>query len=381
MKKITILSLHLGTGGAEQAIASLSNILINQNEVEIVSVYKLHEKPAFYIDPRVKITYLTENIHPNGAEFKKAVKAKNIVSIFKEGIKSLRILYLRKKLMIQAIKNCDADIIISTRVLFSNWLGKYGKVSSIKIAQEHNHHNFNEKVIKKTVKSLNKIDYFMPVSKELTDFYDKLLKDKKTKCVYIPHCLDYFPNEDELSKLENKSIISAGRLSKEKGFLDLIDVFKLVYDFDDSLKFDIVGDGEERQAILDKIHDLGMENAVTVHGFKNKKELGELYRNSDLYVMTSFTESFGLVLVEAESYGLPILAFDSAQGAKEIIVNDENGYLIKNRSKEIMSKKILELMENLELRRQLGRAGRKLAEKYKIDNVSKEWEEFISNIG
>lgn len=283
--------------------------------------------------------------------------------------------------MIQAIKNCDADIIISTRVLFSNWLGKYGKVSSIKIAQEHNHHNFNEKVIKKTVKSLDKIDYFMPVSKELTDFYDKLLKDKKTKCVYIPHCLDYFPNEDELSKLENKRIISAGRLSKEKGFLDLIDVFKLVYDFDDSLKFDIVGDGEERQAILDKIHDLGMENAVTVHGFKNKKELGELYRNSDLYVMTSFTESFGLVLVEAESYGLPILAFDSAQGAKEIIVNDENGYLIKNRSREIMSKKILELVENLELRRQLGRAGRKLAEKYKIDNVSKEWEEFISNIG
>ena len=124
-----------------------------------------------------------------------------------------------------------------------------------------------------------------------------------------------------------------------------------------------------------------MENAVTVHGFKNKKELGELYRNSDLYVMTSFTESFGLVLVEAESYGLPILAFDSAQGAKEIIVNDENGYLIKNRSREIMSKKILELVENLELRRQLGRAGRKLAEKYKIDNVSKEWEEFISNIG
>lgn len=380
MKKIAILSLHLGTGGAEQAIASLSNILVKQNEVEIISVYKLNEKPAFYIDPRVKITYLTEDVRPNGREFKEALKKKNIINIFKEGLTSFKVLYLRRKLMIQAIKNCDADIIISTRVLFSNWLGKYGKSSSIKIAQEHNHHNYNEKVIKKTVNSLDRIDYFMPVSRELRDFYDGLLKEKDTKCMYIPHCLDYFPSDDEVSNLENKRIISVGRLSKEKGFLDLVDVFKLVYDFDNNIRFDIVGDGEERQAIVDRIHEVGMERVITVHGFKNKKELGELYRNADLYVMTSFTESFGLVLVEAESYKLPILAFDSAQGAKEIIVNNENGYLINNRNKEIMAKKILELMENSELKVQLGNAGRKFAEKYKIENVSREWEEFISNI-
>ena len=66
MKKITILALHLGTGGAENVIASLSNILCKENDVEIISTYKLQDKPAFDIDSRVKITYLMQDLKPNG---------------------------------------------------------------------------------------------------------------------------------------------------------------------------------------------------------------------------------------------------------------------------------------------------------------------------
>lgn len=282
--------------------------------------------------------------------------------------------------MVKAIKNCKSDIIFSTRVLYSNWLGKYGNKNSIKIAQEHNHHNNNTKVIKETIKSLKNINYFMPVSKELTDFYSDLLKETTVKCFYIPHCLDYFPKEDEISNLENNNIISVGRLSSEKGFLDLIDVFKLVHDIDNSVKLDIVGDGKEKDAILEKIHNFGLDNSAIVHGFKNQKDLGELYKNSGIYAMTSFTESFGLVLIEAESYGLPLVAFDSAQGANEIIDNNENGYLIKNRSKEIMAKKILDLLHDKEQAKKIGRVGRKKSEKYVIENVSKEWNNFINNI-
>lgn len=380
MKKITILALHLGTGGAEQSIASLANILSEQNEVEIISTYKLKEKPAFEINSKVEIKYLLEELKPNGAEFKHAVRSKNIIKIFKEGIKSIKVLYLRKKLMIKAIKECTSDIIFSTRVLHSNWLGKYGNKNSIKIAQEHNHHNYNQKIIKKTIKSLRNFNYFMPVSKELTDFYSNLLKDTQVKCVYIPHCLDYFPKETELSNLDNNKLISAGRLSKEKGFLDLIDVFKIVHDIDNSLHLDIAGDGEEKEAILRKIADLNLNDSITIHGFKNKKELGELYKNSDIYVMTSFTESFGIVLMEAESYGLPLIAFDTAQGAKEIVDNNENGFLIKNRSKEIMAKKILDVLNDKELSKNMGQVGRKKSEKYIIENVARQWNDFINKI-
>ena len=66
MKKITILALHLGYGGVEKSIASVSNILVEKYDVEIISVYKLYDEPVFEIDKRVKITYLlATNLSPN----------------------------------------------------------------------------------------------------------------------------------------------------------------------------------------------------------------------------------------------------------------------------------------------------------------------------
>ena len=57
MKKITILSLHLGYGGAERCITNLANSLVDTYRVEILSVYKLYEEPAFFLDKRVNVRY------------------------------------------------------------------------------------------------------------------------------------------------------------------------------------------------------------------------------------------------------------------------------------------------------------------------------------
>ena len=82
MKKISILSLHLGFGGIEKSVAALANILCTKYEVEIACTYKLYDNSSFYIDPKVKIKYLTDVV-PNKKELKDAIKKKNIISIFK----------------------------------------------------------------------------------------------------------------------------------------------------------------------------------------------------------------------------------------------------------------------------------------------------------
>ena len=94
MKKITILALHLGYGGIEQYISSLCKMLENDYEIEIISTYKVLDKPAFYFSDKIKITYLIED-NPNKQEFKNSVKNFKILSIFKEGFKSFKILYLK----------------------------------------------------------------------------------------------------------------------------------------------------------------------------------------------------------------------------------------------------------------------------------------------
>ena len=88
-KKISILSLHLGFGGVEQVVANTANMLSNDYDVEIVSLYKNKEKMPFEVNEKVKITYLT-NLISNRAEFKAAIKSKNIFKIMKIGRASCR---------------------------------------------------------------------------------------------------------------------------------------------------------------------------------------------------------------------------------------------------------------------------------------------------
>ncbi|MEG2275978.1 MAG: glycosyltransferase [Clostridia bacterium] len=378
MKKFTILALHLGVGGVEKAICSLANILSQKYDVEIISTYKILDKPLFELNPKIKVRYLMTDLKPNVKEFKEAVKKINVINIFKEGIKSIKVLYFRKKLMIDAIKKIDTDFIISTRYMHNNLVSKYAKKDIIKIAQEHNHHNGNMKYVKKVVSSCRGFNYFMPVSKELKDFYTKQFENTNIKCAYIPHCIDCLP--EKISDLTNKQIISVGRLSAEKGYLDLIDVFNLVQNKYPDWNLKIAGDGLEKEKIQKKIKEYSLEKSVELLGFVTGNDLVNVEKQSSIYLMCSFEESFGIVLIEAESYGLPMIAFDSAQGAHEVIQNGVNGYLIENRDKEKMAECICKLIQDIELRKKLGNEGRKKSLEYTQEKISEKWFEFIEKI-
>ena len=89
MKKISILSLHLGYGGIEKSIVTLANILCERYEVEIATCYKLYEKSAFALDDRVKVKYLNKNLVPNKDAFKSALKNKRPIKLIKEGLSEL----------------------------------------------------------------------------------------------------------------------------------------------------------------------------------------------------------------------------------------------------------------------------------------------------
>ena len=370
MKKISILSLHLGYGGIEKCISALANALINDYEVEILCVYKLYDKPAYDIDKKVKIKYLTDVI-PNKNDFKLAIKHKNIIKILKEGFKAIKVLYYKKNKSIKAIKECNSDILISTRDYFNKLSSKHFK--GYKIGWEHNHHHNDRSYIKKVYKSCFNLDNLVLVSNNLKDYYAKLFKEKhiKCECVYIPNFLDEIPSAS--SKLDNNNLISVGRLSPEKKMGDLIDVYKLINLKINDTHLDIIGDGVEKELIEQKIMKENLALNIKLHGFKDKEYINDCYLNSSIYLMTSKTESFGLVLVEAMSYGIPCIAYDSAEGANDIIQNNYNGYLIKNRNEHDMADKIVSLLNNRKELKRLGENAKKTALKYSKKEVLEEW--------
>ena len=371
MKKVSILSLHLGYGGIEKCIVTLANALCSRYEVEIAVCYKLYDKPAFDIDDRVKIKYLNKDLKPNINEFRKYLKCKRFIRVFREGIKGLRGLYRRKKTMVEYIMNSDSDVIISTRDIFNYWLSGYGKDETIKIGWEHNHFHENYKYANNVSRSARHLDYLVLVSSELQKFYAKELQNSKCMCIYIPNSIESLPSKKAL--LENKRLVSVGRLSHEKGYIDLLKVYKRLKKDYPEWTLDIVGDGVERENIEEFIKNNELEENVTLHGFQGKEYIDKLLNKSSIYLMTSYTESFGIVLIEAMSHGVPCIAYDSAEGAREIINSGENGYLIKHRNLEAMVKKIEDLIKDKKERIRIGSQARESVKKYTSDVVSEEW--------
>ena len=372
MKKITFIASHLGFGGIEKCLSNVTNMLIDNYEIEIVTLYKTEETPKYNFNEKIKITYLIDSSVP------KEINQNGIMYYFKKinFIKIIQAIYikyfLRDHKLKKYFKKNNTDILISTHLFMTKNL-KSNK-DSYKIHWEHNHHNNNEKYLKQIYKSSKEINKLLVVSKELVKYYQE---NKNIKCTvnYIPNFVDTKPSNQ--SKLNNKTLISVGRLSKEKGYLDLIEIMYLINNKDKNIKLHLIGSGSQEETIRNNIKKYSLENYITMHGFLSPKEIENLYQESSLYVMTSHTESFGLVLLEAMNSGLPCIAFDSAQGARELIDNNKNGILIQNRDIKEMSNKIIELLNDKEQLKKLKENNINIINEYSKEKNNELWKKLI----
>lgn len=370
--KVSIYALHLGYGGVEKYVITLANMLADCHEVEIISTYKMQEETAFFVRPEVRIKYLIEELKPNREEFSKALKSKNPLSIIRQGWRSLKILYWKRHRNIVSLKNCHSDVIISTRVFHNHLIGKYVSDDIVKITGEHNYHNNDQKYIVSVLKSCRGFDYFIPISRELCDFYREPMKEIGVQTKYIRFCIDENP-DSQAPEFKEKNLISVGRFSHEKGMVDLVRLFGRIHERDKSICLNIVGAGEEFETVSALVEEKGLKDSVILHGQQDKQYIYTLMHDMSLYVMTSYTESFGIVLLEAMSCGIPCIAYSSAQGAHEIIKNGCNGWLIDNRDEEKMTEKILELLADPEKLRDLSKNAYVTAEEFNYDNTKQAW--------
>lgn len=372
MKKITILSLHLGVGGIEKYISSLTKLLESDYEIELIITYKLKEIPAFPFSDKIKITYLI-NEGPNRDEVKRALKRKKFFKLGLELLKSIKILTLKKQRTKKAIKNIDTDFIITTRNYETKLVNKILKNKDIrKIATSH---NFPTKKYKKElIKITTNFDKIIVVNKEIENIYREEIGDKVT-CIY--NFIDELSKEH--SELKEKKLVAVGRFSPEKGFSDLIDVMSLIVKKDKDVKLTIIGDGPEKESIMTKIKELQLESNIILTGFLNVREIAAEELNSSLYVMTSHTEALPLVLIEAMDKGLPCIAFDTASGARELLSNG-TGILIENRNKELFANTVLDLLNNKKDLKKYSEASLKKVQEFTAKEIKKSWLDLLEDV-
>lgn len=368
--KISFLMLHMGYGGIETSTINTANSLVNNYDIEIMSFYKLNKEQADKLNKKIKIKYLY-NGSPNKEEFMTAFHNHNFIKIIKEGIKSADILIKKKLLVIKYIINCDSKYIVSTRYDFSILLSKYGNNYSIKIAQEHHYHNNNQKYINILKNKYRNIDYLFALTKTLEEDYKKILSEKNnhTKVVLVPNMLYELPSKE--SKLKDKNIITVSRLDVGKKNDDIIRVFSKLKEKD--WKLYIIGDGNEFNSLKKLIEELKLTDRVILTGYKNKEEIEKYMLKSSLFLMTSVSEGLPMVLLEAMSYGIPCIAYETASGTNDIIKNNINGYIVKDRNEKEYIDKIEKVIKNEGLRSKLGKEAKNTANNFSKEKITNIW--------
>jgi len=150
----------------------------------------------------------------------------------------------------------------------------------------------------------------------------------------------------------------------QKSPLDFVEVAARVLKETDRVHFIMAGDGELRPAIEARIRDLGISSHITLLGWQ--KDMPEVYRNLDVVVLTSLWEGLPCVFSEAMAAGLPIVA-TQVDGAREAIIDGDNGFLHGPHDVEGMAKSVLKLVENPALREAMGSRGKSRVSEFDID--------------
>lgn len=370
MKKITFLMLHLNYGGIEKQVTTLANELSKEYEVEIISLYDILSGESFYqLDDKVRIKYIF-NFGPNKDKIKDALKKFKLITLIKQLCKALKILYTKYFGLGKIIKNLNTDILISSRIEFSKQIKRNDIIT---ISQEHSFID-NEKYIKKVRKSFKHIKYLIVMTKGAKEKYDEWLKNEKIKpeVIVIPNIIKE-NKSGKISNLNNRQIISVGRLEDVKDFYTLILVFSVIVKKYPNYILKIIGEGSMREKLEEQIKKCNLQKKVILTGRRTENEINNELIKSDVFVLTSKSESFSLVLCEAMNFGVPCIAFDVDVGPREIIQDGKNGFLIENRNVDLMIERLDELLYNISLRRFLGSNSYNVAKNYYSENIINKW--------
>ena len=171
------------------------------------------------------------------------------------------------------------------------------------------------------------------------------------------------------TSFKQKSVIYVGRFSKQKDIDSLLRIWAIIHQQYPDWQLDIYGEGELKDNYLSIIQKMN----ANINVFQPTANIMEVYREHSILLLTSLYEPFGLVLPEAMSCGLPVVAFDCPYGPADIITDGVDGYLIEDRDVELFAQRVGQLISDYDLRVQMGKAGIASSKRYQASCIIPQW--------
>ncbi|WP_204628108.1 glycosyltransferase family 4 protein [Haemophilus haemolyticus] len=203
------------------------------------------------------------------------------------------------------------------------------------------------------------------------------LKNYSGKKVFKISNISPYPISSRVYSINSKKIIAVGRLDYQKNFGDLILAWnKIPKDVISEWTLEIWGDGDEYDNLLYLINKLDIKN-IHLKGTSNNME--DIYLSSSFLVMSSIFEGLPMVLIEAQSFGLPIISFDCPYGPSEVVTHDKDGFLISLGDVDGLALAIKELILDRDKRISFSINARKSAIRYSQEHILSKWKNLLEN--
>ena len=211
-----------------------------------------------------------------------------------------------------------------------------------------------------------KIDLIICVSKDI----DSIVKryQLSTKTILLYNLIDK-PFPTYIKKIDTKThFLFMGEIIERKGIYDLLEVLKEHKSYFEGKMILSIAGGGNTQKLFKLINQYQIRDLVNYLGWIDSEEKAIAYSQADVFILPSYSESFGLVNLEANSYGLPVIS-TKVGGIPEIIHHGENGILVSPGKNEEIFKSMRYLMENNSIRKKMGERGKEIASQFYPEEI------------
>jgi len=363
-KRIKILYLITGlkTGGAEIVLYNLvKNIDKKKFEPVVVSIIPIAEIGKKIQDSGIRVLSLSAKFKYN------PLIIFRLISIFKKEKPQILHSFLFHSIFLGRIvgKTCKVPIIISS--IHSEYIGGFLRNRLLQITDSLDDvvtivsQKASETMLKSKTVSSNKL----LVIYNGIDLNKFIFQDKKAR--------EEIRKELNLKK-DDKVLISIGRLFEAKGYPYLIEAIKILKSKYPDIKLLIIGEGEEKNKLETQIRGLNLEKNIFLLG--RKENVSNYLNASDIFVLASLWEGFGLAIVEAMACGLPVIT-TNVGGIPEIIKDKISGLLVNPKDFKILAQKIDYLLNlDADSKERFALKGRKIVEqKFPLEKMMTKYEE------
>lgn len=341
-------------GGTERMTAIISKVLCSEeNRIFILSL-TLKEKEVFF-DLDDQVTHIILN------QFGE-----------KSGIaRQIRVIH-------KFIKKEKIDVVINVDI----GMGIYGIMASFRtraktITWEHANYfnNWGSKIF----------PYFRRFAAKYSDVLVVLTdKDKKNYEENIRTKTPIYAISNPVNRhdfsydVHSKTILSAGLLLPIKGYEKAIQVARKVFDVCPDWKWFICGEGAERNHLEELIRENNLQENLILMGTVQNME--EQYQKASMFVMTSQMEGLPMVLLEAKSWGLPLVSFDIMTGPSDIIQDGVDGYLVEEGNVDEMAERIVELIRDYSKRNGFSKESQSNMDKFEMEGIIEKWKKIMKSL-